>query len=751
MSKGRRGRRAQTTPRNAAKTDERNGGSPASPASPANEPWPEGAPPHVEHSAYAKVFANWNADGGMSFRAASPNDQLEHHIFKRFFFDVLEALHELSTVDALKSEIYRLESGWGHIIQLRETTTYTLHSLLLLTPSGVPSSQLVSGDLPSGAQPQLQPEIGRTADSPPAKDDTSLIKRGDIRPPEAKIAPSPPTHFDSSVLPKLPPEVISMILQDLSGSETNRERHTGSRYPGRFVGFAACALVNKTWNSVAMPLMWKHPRLNTKFDTFRFVRWILDRSCLRRNDTNPGMWVVKLDLRCGDPHSVWPTVVRNLFLFPNLRRLILNDIFSADDVCLLFHQDLPALQELVIKPCIEFFIRRFEGGFDYSYAPSVDRERSRAFFSQLFEVNFRSAFMRVELNSDPSLFLDAAHENLRQIRLPPNTPDIIAKRFFENCSSALSVVCSFGTVFSPWLSEFIGIKCTGLRALDLRETASIDLNGFECLMRLCGPHLIALRLGSTDDPDSPMDSRLIRSVAAHCRSLQALSIVIYEFLGGEESFKEDLLDLVRQCGQTLWYFSVSVEGWEGLLGRVLLETIADSCPNLRCLQSDVWDDSPPESDEEESDQEGTVEPVENVISEFDEKESNSEGTVEHAENNMSEFDEEESGDGAGRDSNSGLPHGKESNPGREEELSDSESSRLEDYEEQCRAIFNCQVGALSKIIENCEFLEMLCLARKMGQFDPPPPLVAAKVRRFSCFSCEHYFNWKHYSGRPFPG
>ncbi|KAJ3083104.1 hypothetical protein HK102_001257 [Quaeritorhiza haematococci] len=404
--------------------------------------------------------------------------------------------------------------------------------------------------------------------------------------------------------------------------------------------------------------------------------------CKTRNERShawPGTWILRLDLWCGE--GVWRTVMQNLFLFPNLRRLNLDSLHSADDLSVLFDQDLPALQELAIKPRKKPSARPSFGTWDYSYSPSIDRERSRAFFSRLSEVNFLSSL--ITKGTVPSLILDAAHDKLRQITFPPATPEEITTQFVSNCSDALSVLRIDMPAFSNSLSECLGTRCTGLRALDITCVEMIEPHGFECLMRVCGPHLIALRLGRAEDEGEIMDARIIRSVTSHCRSLESLGVAVHDFIcDTEASFKDDLLDLVRQCGRALQYLSLSVVGWEGpLLGRAVLETIANSCPNLRYLQTDIWDVTPWDYDEQEA------------------------------------YNEEEA--------ESSLLHG-EGGAAAE------------------RAIFNRQVEALSKIVENCEFLKMIYLLENLENLDPPRPFLAAKLGDFVHYSCEPYFNWKRY-------
>ncbi|KAJ3088735.1 hypothetical protein HK102_008057 [Quaeritorhiza haematococci] len=77
----------------------------------------------------------------------------------------------------------------------------------------------------------------------------------------------------------------------------------------------------------------------------------------------------------------------------------------------------------------------------------------------------------------------------------------------------------------------------------------LDVDGFEYLMRLRGPQLVALKLGDEECAEY-MDPRLIRSVTTHCRTLQYLCMCFHACDMGT-SLKGDILDLLQQCGQTL--------------------------------------------------------------------------------------------------------------------------------------------------------------------------------------------------------
>ncbi|KAJ3085869.1 hypothetical protein HK102_013730, partial [Quaeritorhiza haematococci] len=151
-------------------------------------------------------------------------------------------------------------------------------------------------------------------------------------------------------------------------------------------------------------------RLESNLFGFGFLGWILGSGSSQGYSpvsVCPGTWIATLDLWCGDWQGISRMIMRNLFLFPKLRRLILNDLLSTDDFSLLFDQDMPALKELDLLPFRGCFRSATSRGVDYCYGPSVDRERSRTFFSRLVEVNFLDKSIGDE--PEASLLLDAAH------------------------------------------------------------------------------------------------------------------------------------------------------------------------------------------------------------------------------------------------------------------------------------------------------------------------------------------------------
>ncbi|KAJ3087195.1 hypothetical protein HK102_011618 [Quaeritorhiza haematococci] len=115
------------------RTIEMNGAQPVLPP----EPPRRCRPFYRRDSVYPNIFKNWNAGGNKSLRRSSSVERLEHRIFKRFFFDVLEALHNLSSVDALNAEIKEMKMGKIYVNSLKDQSAYILHSLLLLVQTSL--------------------------------------------------------------------------------------------------------------------------------------------------------------------------------------------------------------------------------------------------------------------------------------------------------------------------------------------------------------------------------------------------------------------------------------------------------------------------------------------------------------------------------------------------------------------------------------------------------------------------------------
>ncbi|KAJ3081505.1 hypothetical protein HK102_002307 [Quaeritorhiza haematococci] len=215
----------------------------------------------------------------------------------------------------------------------------------------------------------------------------------------------------------------------------------------------------------------------------------------------------------------------------------------------------------------------------------VNKTCARAFISGLLSVRYYDIIDDAE--SCPA-FLDAAHPHLRQITFPVAVPPILEQRFFEECSDALLVLCMGGPELSPSSASILGTRCTGLKAFKYCNSLSMDLDGFELLMQLRGPQLVALKIA--EDCLTYSEPKLLRSIAKHCRSLEFFSLT--STLEDEVPATEDeILDLLRLSGRTLRHLSLLLikdhircreREWD-LIREDLLETIADCCPNLRTL------------------------------------------------------------------------------------------------------------------------------------------------------------------------
>ncbi|KAJ3083553.1 hypothetical protein HK102_001020 [Quaeritorhiza haematococci] len=240
-------------------------------------------------------------------------------------------------------------------------------------------------------------------------------------------------------------------------------------------------------------------------------------------------------------------------------------------------QDLPKLQHLMLEKDENMTSDTPPESWDYN--PTVNREQARVFFSRLSSVTYGH---RTKIEYDDyacPAFLDAAHPNLRQITFPSTVPPLFEHEFFEKRSDALSVVDMGYNPLHAFGFETLANRCTGLKAFGYRYTTDIDVDAFEYFMELRGPRLVALDLGRYCS-DS-IESELFRSIARQCRSLEVLGICTNVRIDDAETIEDDVVNVIRQCGQSLRYIDLnfSVPHWITrqwrFLQKDLFETIAD--------------------------------------------------------------------------------------------------------------------------------------------------------------------------------
>ncbi|KAJ3069130.1 hypothetical protein HK102_006987, partial [Quaeritorhiza haematococci] len=551
-------------------------------------------------SPYIAVVESWTKHlwGSHAPPSLTANDHLELRLFRLFFFDVLPALRFIPNrydgermskkAHYIVHSFLRLSQGWDQFadVYLKESERSFasqqpgLHRTDLVYSAG--ETSLTPAD--TQQQQQQQPSLHRddvvpltyTRNSTLAVAQQQGIVSARVN---SNIQPHSQQQLCSPAPPTLPPELVGCILQYLDPSIGYATKRAASLTP--------CALVNRTWHSVALPLMWKKVRLDSTLSTFLFLRGLLSTCYVSRSNTVQNcahVAVVDLEFPCADHKNVWRTLAQNLFLFPRLQRLTLRDLPILSELSLLFDQDLPSLEDLTVD-C------------DNVGEESWDHECARSFFSRLASVDLHV--------SDPSAtnfecVLDAAHGNLRQICFPQGTPDTLVRRFFGSCSNALSVVNAngFESPLSGSTLQVLANNCTGLRALQVEYDDETGLDGFKYLFELRGPQLVALRLYDSSDYGD-MSPQLLRLVNKHCRSLEYLVLSIRIFFETRSSFEHEILDLLRKRGSTLRYLSLGTTAFSDMdindtylhiTDNLLIKTIGESCPNLRrllCVSEDI--------------------------------------------------------------------------------------------------------------------------------------------------------------------
>ncbi|KAJ3085990.1 hypothetical protein HK102_013615 [Quaeritorhiza haematococci] len=261
---------------------------------------------------------------------------------------------------------------------------------------------------------------------------------------EGPSAAAAPVFTQSSRLPALPPEIIGEIVSHVAADELlpGLERPDVAHRPTTLI---ACALVgNKTWSTLARKALYR--RLNVshasslfKFTVFRILssRSIPGYTVSTVPDLESNTYVEEVELSCKDQSRSWNEVLPTLFLFPHLRSLTLSDLRGNDGLLPLLDQQLPSLRKLSMQADCNLLDGEWK--WKWNFGRDYDREQARAFFSRLQTIEFMCPMELNTLRERPE-FVETAHENLRSITFPFNTPDHISREFFGRCSAALVAV-----------------------------------------------------------------------------------------------------------------------------------------------------------------------------------------------------------------------------------------------------------------------------------------------------------------------
>ncbi|KAJ3080476.1 hypothetical protein HK102_003022 [Quaeritorhiza haematococci] len=387
------------------------------------------------------------------------------------------------------------------------------------------------------------------------------------RPATSIVVPEPYRRF-----PALPPEIVKEILSYVAADELKSKYDYPKTSPTTLF---SCALVNKSWSSLGRQALYRRLKLRNvgSMYNFAFPRLWSARLAAGMVPTLPGLeihtFIQELKLSNLDQSDVWTAVLHTLYLFPNLRRLQLKDIRGIHELQPLFDQTLPSLQKLSLQGYSTSTAWDWEGGASYN------REQARAFFSRLMGLKFSyNCKMETDVRRCPQ-FVDTAHEDLRSIKLPDDTPAHITTQFLAKCSDALVAVDTSSAHLSWGTFETLATTCRGLRALAVGNTDIVDVDGLVSLIEKCGPRLLCLELISEDRRSIPRT--VLRSVIRHCRSLEALRL---EFEG--KRVEVDCLELVSTLGRKFKQLDLYMTTFD-VHANTLIDRIADHCPNLRHL------------------------------------------------------------------------------------------------------------------------------------------------------------------------
>ncbi|KAJ3068652.1 hypothetical protein HK102_007119 [Quaeritorhiza haematococci] len=366
---------------------------------------------------------------------------------------------------------------------------------------------------------------------------------------------------------RLSAEIFNMIL-----------RATGLQKPE----LAALARVDKTWYTAVTRFLWSD--IDLRYVRSSFLQSVMG-SFVEGTVCSGRTFARKLTFPLGfESISASNLLVQNLRLFENLQHLTLSEVFSPDDLAVLFNMHLPSLKVLVVNDDVDKALTDV-----WDFGLTVDRDRVRAFFAGLSFVDFSNNLMEAPDDTEASLLTDAAHQNLQKIAFPGLVYDEVASRFFASCSVALVEMQS-----SPGISlkglQTLADTCTGLRVLCMEALPLCDpiLEGLVYLLEHRGPGLVALDLDFDESEDYDHDVSLMESIATNCRSLEFLNLSM-------EAHAEDigpLMNLVEACGQSFKYLNLKMHVGESTASEDWLEsfigTIGTCCPELEGLEVLFW-------------------------------------------------------------------------------------------------------------------------------------------------------------------
>ncbi|KAJ3091057.1 hypothetical protein HK102_001828 [Quaeritorhiza haematococci] len=199
---------------------------------------------------------------------------------------------------------------------------------------------------------------------------------------------------------------------------------------------SSCALVNKTWSKECMPLLYRRLKLHSAAPSFNLAFSRLLHSRVKKPRISADLYVREMEINCQDLWMAPKAVLETVHLVPNLAKLTLSAI-----------------------------------EFDGCPINATDIDR-------------------------PEL-VGAAHQNLQYVRFPDQTSDSIAVQFLARCSASLVAVDTGGARLRGEALGTIATKCTGLRALAVRDLDRVEVAGLISLLERHGQGLKCLVLEST--------------------------------------------------------------------------------------------------------------------------------------------------------------------------------------------------------------------------------------------------------------
>ncbi|KAJ3092499.1 hypothetical protein HK102_006693 [Quaeritorhiza haematococci] len=390
----------------------------------------------------------------------------------------------------------------------------------------------------------------------------------------------------------LPLEIVELILANLSpqrtptytddtDDETEVDSHTAT--------LAACARVNKQWSSIARPRLWKDVSITRSAKVHAFFAGCLVSKLSNRITMLPyakdvvgvSAWVTRLTIPFIGEEGIMAVFFQQLRFLLNLRELQISDCPSYASLAPLFQENLPTLRQLIVH--MQGSLSRWWKKLPESSSSNF-HANARTFFRRLSGVQFRRETNDDDLPVTVSQFVDVAHENLRVVAFPSQTTDKVVFDFLGNCSNALSAVLLRSPALFERTFDRMSAICTNLQALSLDVIFGqfTHVHGLGNLIQLRGHQLRYLKIGWLCDVDFGINHQAIPAITAYCRSLEYLELSLALCDKEDESSPHpDLyLDMVRKCGRTLKFLCMFSSFSRN---EALLDTIAESCPNLEAL------------------------------------------------------------------------------------------------------------------------------------------------------------------------